>query len=62
METQKTSKGVSFYARTQSLETAQRVNAERKRYDNHRPTDEFIAPMWCDPSEIAKRRKGNKTK
>jgi len=37
--------GVSFFARTRSLENAQR-ESKRKSYDNHRLKDEFIGPMW----------------
>ena len=48
MNAQKTFKGVSLYARTQSLGNAQRVHAT-KSYETHRQPEEFIGPMWMNP-------------
>lgn len=56
MNTQKTVRGVALFARAYSLEDAQR-NMSVKKYDNHRPSDEFIRPMWISPEELAKRKK-----
>lgn len=50
MNTQKTNKGISFFVRAQSLETAQRVNHSKKE-DCKKLSDEFIGPMWIDPEK-----------
>lgn len=48
MNTTKTIKGVSFYARTQSLGDAQRSRTPKSDRE-HRLSDEFIRPMWKSP-------------
>ena len=58
MDTLKTVKGVSLFARTQSLEQAQRLHA-RKSDKDHKPSERFIAPMWISP-EVRRRQSSEK--
>ena len=55
MITQKSVRGIALFARASSLENAQRVNTPRNK-EKKRLADEFIAPMWCDPSTLSKKK------
>lgn len=49
MNTHKTTKGISLYARTHSLGDIQ-IKPDKR----HKISEEFIGPMWMNPSEWRK--------